>query len=272
MIPRLRYALRSLILAAHPSNVTAVRADATFPRSPSAGGDLVTYRIVRGPSRTQSQRVVLDLPTSLLLTFAAPVENTRIGLRLSDVARYADLGAAPSATDARDALSAVLSEAVIGPALLPGVTVADVSTEQIRLTGAAGTMWEPEAIGSGLTLTAETTQFAQCLTARARAVVELEAYSATDARGLLMEIEAALRGVAVDSVEHATGAIFERHPVGEIVNLDALAGPAWESRAVVRIAVSLRTLRAEALESIETVSILGSPFVPPDLTITDPNA
>lgn len=273
MIPRLRYALQRLILAAHPSGVTAVRADATYPRSPSTGGDLVTYRIVRGPSRTQSQRVDRDLPTSILLTFdASPAANARVGVRLSGTARYADLGAAPTATDARDALGAVLRAAVVGPALLPDVTITDVGADSLRLTGVVGSLWDPSVIGSGMTLTTETTAYVQCLTGRAVATVELDAYSATDARGLLMEIESALRGLAVDAIEDETGAIFARHPVGEIVNLDALAGPEWESRAVVRIAVSLRTLRAEALEHIETVEILGSPFVPPDLTITDPNA
>jgi len=269
VIPRLRYALQSLILAAHPTGVIAVRADATYPSRTDA--DRITYRIARGPSRTQSQRVDRDLPTSLLLAFADPVADARLGLRLSSTARYADLGAAPTATEARGALGTVLRTALVGPALLPGVTITDVGTDALRLTGAAGTMWDPEVIGSGLTLTTESSAYVQCLTGRANAVVELEAYAAgTDATSLLMEIESALRGIAVDVIEDVTGAIFARHPVGEIVNLDALAGPAWESRAVVRLAVSLRTLRAEALESIESVQILGSPFVPPDLLITDP--
>ena len=255
MIDRLRYAARSLALLAHPS-AAVVWAPSTYPRSPSTGGDVITIRAARGPSRAQSLLLDRDTPTSLLLTVPTIAADDRIGLRVADVRRTVDVASGTAATVARDALLAELVLADVGPALLPGVTAAAVGTDQIRLTGAAGTMHEPQALG--LTLAVESAAYAQLSTARASALLEVTAYSATrapDAHGVLMNLEAALRGYDVDAIEDETGCIFARHPAGEIVDLTALAGPTWESRAVVRIAVSLRTTRAVEIYQIDAVGI-----------------
>ena len=283
MIDRLRYAARALVLAAHPTGVQCVWDPSTFPRSPTTGGSIVTVKIARGPSRSQSQRIDRDTPTSLLWTIAALTANSRVGLRVSSVQRHTDLGAAPTAETARDALLAVLNAAVIGPALLPGVTSAAVGTDSIRLTGGAGTLYDASALGPGVTLTTEASAYAQLSTGHANALLEVQAYAegrAPAAVALLMELEAALRGADVDEIEEITGCTFARHPAGEIVDLTDMAGAEWESRAVVRLAVHLRTMRAVAIETIEGVtydrlrmSTLTGPDVGPDaFTADDPTA
>lgn len=258
MIDRLRLAVRRMILAAHPADVTAVWAPSTFPRSPGADRAIITAQCVRGPTLAQSERRRMTLPTSLLVTIASPTDNARMGLRLSGVQRYADLGAGETATSARDALLDVLTEPLDAEALLPGVTVAGVGADSIRLTGAPGTMYEPEAIGPGLTYATESSVRARCLTGRAQAVLEVTAYAggrAPIAQELLSGVETALRAPTVDAIEQDTGVIFGRHSLGDIVDLTALAGPEWESRAVARIAVSLRAMRAEEIETINTLSM-----------------
>jgi hypothetical protein len=279
VIDRLRYAVRQLVLAAHPSGVQCVWDPSTYPRSPTTGGSIVTAKIMRGPTRSQSQRVDRDVPTSMLCTIASPTANTRIGLRVSSVQRHTDLGAAPTTETARDALLGVLNEATIGPALLPGVTAAAVGADAIRLTGAIGTLYDASALGPGVTLATEASTYVQLSTGRANALIELQAYAqgrAPVALELLGEVDAALRGIDVDAIEEITGCTFARHTAGDIVDLTAMAGAEWESRAAVRLAVHLRSMRAVAIEQIEGVdmdrlrlSALGGSDVGPDAFAAD---
>ncbi|MEC9048872.1 MAG: hypothetical protein VYA51_12750 [Planctomycetota bacterium] len=257
MLDRLAYATRSMILAAVPSGARVLEAPTTLPRRNAGDSSVITFKAVRGPSLSRSERLDLDLPTSLLWTIANPEALDRVGVHLSGVRRWTDLDASPTAEAARDALQLVLEDAVIGPALLPGVAFAAVGTDSIRMTGAVGSMYGHEALGAGVTLTAETMQPCTAVTGKARAVLEVSAYAhgtAPVAKQLLADVEVALRGDDVDLIESETGCIFERHPVGNIVDLDGLAGAEWESRAVVRLAVYLRAMRATAIETIESVS------------------
>lgn len=280
MIDRLRYAVRALVLAAHPTGVQCVWDPSTYPRSPTTGGSIVAARIARGPSLDQSHLFDADAPTSLLWTIADPVASSRVGLRVAGVPRTADLDASPTAADARDALLDVLTDAVLGPALLPGVTAAAVGAASIRLTGAPGTLYAPLAIGSGVLLAVESSTYAQHATGRASATIELAAFAqgrAPSAIALLAQVESALRGYDVDAIESVTGVTFARHAAGEIVDLTAMAGADWESRAVVRIALHLRSMRAVPISDIGGVDVdrlrlsaPGGSDVGPDAFTADP--
>ncbi len=248
MIDRLRYAARALCRAAVPT-AEAVWAPSTYPHGVDAGSVVLACRAARGPTLARTQRIAQDTPTSILLTVGSPGASDRFGLRVADVLRFADSGG-------RDALLAELQDPVRGPALLPGVTAAGVSTDGIRLTGAAGTLYEPEAVGA-VTLTIESTVYAELATGPASVVLEVECWAgarAPIAQSVLLDVSSALRGQDIDEIEEISGCTFGRHPVGDVVDLTALSGPTWESRAVVRIAVSLRSTRASVIEQITSVT------------------
>ena len=250
MIPidRLRYAVTALVETA--TGATAIWARTEWPRSPSTGANVIAVHAARGPSLRETERYSTDAPTSLLWTVAAPVADTRIGIMLAGIQVHADLPGAVDATIARDALLAALE---LSPRLLPGVTVAAVSTDSIRISGAIGTLYDPDVFGSGCTLTTETTEHAQIVTGRAHAMLELEAFasgSAPTAQQLLGDVALALRGFDIDAIEEATGCTIARHFAGDVVDLTQQAGDTWQSRASQRLAVHLRGYRAVGIETI----------------------
>lgn len=256
LIDRLRYAARALCRAAVPS-AQAVWSPSTYPHGTDVGAVVLQCRAARGPTLARTQRIAQDTPTSVLLTVGSPGASDRFGVRVSDVLRFVDGGG-------RDALLAELQDPVRGPALLPGVTAVGVGSDAIRLNGAAGTLYEPEALGA-VTLTIESTAHAELVTGPAAVVLEIEAWAgarAPIAQSVLLDVSSALRGQDVTEIEEISGCTFGRHPVGDVVDLTALSGPTWESRAVVRVAVSLRSTRATVIEEITTVGVtLAEPAI-----------
>lgn len=254
---RIRVAACALITSATEARAVWARKAGVFPKRFGDEGAVITCRIARGPTLRQSERLSVETPTSVLWTIADPVAETRVGIRAADVQVHADLGLAPDAEAARDALYDTLVFDTLGPALLPDVAITQVGTDSIRLSGALGSLYCAEAFGSGASLAIETYETAQAVTGRAEAILEFAAFGASDgaeANDLLGELALALRSLDVDVIETQTGVDFARHPAGDIVDLTSTVGATWESRAVVRVAVHLRLYRAVPIEAAQAVS------------------
>lgn len=229
---------------------------------PSNGQNLVVATLARAPSAKAPERLQEDTPTSLLWTMAAPVAETRVGLCAGGVTFGADVPSGGTAEDTRDALLAVLEEDIgegrtLADALLPDVTVASVGTDSIRLTTSQlGRLYYPNAFGPSASITIEASTPSEVRTGRAVGVLEFEAFAAGPgivASAMLGELELALGGYDVKTVSAQTGVTLGRNALGDIVPLDTLAGPTWESRATMRCLVALRTYRAVQVDYIENV-------------------
>lgn len=230
-------------------------APTNFPRR-TAGGSVVTASVVRGPLFHATSIMQSDEPTVLTWTVDEPTANQRVGLTIAGARWTVDVGAVDTATTARDALLDLFTAEI-----LPGVTIAASGADAITFDAndVPGLLWRPQSIGALATVTVDESIVCEVSTATAEVVVELQAYAAGRgmsalsiladvAGGLNMDVAAALRlqnGVSLTSKS-------------ELVDLTAIAGADWESRASFRTTWGIRSYKARAIDAIESVELTSS--------------
>ena len=259
---RIKWAAYQAVSLALPSAVR-LWGPALVPRRPSSGASIVVATLVQAPSTKAPERLQADTPTSLLWAVTAPTSGSRVGVRIGGVVLGVDVPVSGTAEDTRDALLDEFARegGTLLSRLLPGVTAVAVGTDSIRLTTTVlGRLCEPSTFGPGAALTVEASTPCEVRTGRASGTLEFEAFAAGPgiaASAMLSELELALAGYDVEATGALSGVTLGRNAIGDIVPLDSLAGPTWESRATMRVAVSLRLYRAVAVDYIETADFDG---------------
>lgn len=242
-----------------------------YPQRPSSGVPVVTATLQRGPEIRHSRVLSSCEPTDLRWSIT-PTADTLVGLSLAGVRFTVETGSL-AADAVRDALLAILQA---DTRLIPGVTAAADGGDGISLTGAIGTMYTPCPIGPGAAIAVNAETTAEVETANARALLEFQAYASGPgiaAQGLLSRLTGSLKRSDILASRFRLGVAFEG-PAGDMVDLQGLAGPQWESRASVRLPVTLRSYSAAAVDDIATVSTTlqartpdGGNAGPPEFTV-----
>lgn len=248
----------SMALIGLSTSALAAWAPIELPRRPASGQDVITARLVRGPEIRGTRTYFQEEPTTVRWAIAAPTADSRVGISLASARFFADTGAAPTVTTVRDALLAVFT--VDQLRLIPGVTAVADGADAILFTatgGALGRLFCPVAFGPGATAPATVVVDAEVTTGNARGMLEFQAYAAgpgVDAQSLLAELISGLDSHDIAEMRHNIGLAFQG-PAGDVIDLTALAGPKWESRASVRLPVSFRSYRAIAVDTIDTITM-----------------
>lgn len=242
------------------TGATALWAPSQYPRSSTSPAQVVTAKITRGPTVGRTQVRYESEPTSLRWTAVAPALGQRLILGVSGARWAYDVQGGDDVTDARDGLLAqIVASSVNGHQALPGVAVTADGAASILLnaSGVPGLLWSPGIRGGEATLTVVSEVDCETETGIADCVLEFQAYvrgPGATAHELLGALGGALRGHDVAAIRERWGVAF-RGSLTEPINLDALAGAGWESRAAARLPIAVRSYRAVAVATIETTQL-----------------
>ncbi len=245
-------------LAAAVSGATVLWGASEYPRE-AAAETLLQARIVAGPSITVSSHDTRRLPTSVRFSITEAVEGEAIVLCASGL-RWEYVVQADDTTEIiRDALLELVGEEPMISATFSAVSVGeedpvpaiDVEADEL------GDLWDV-SVGAGsaevevLESTIAEVEFGDVVT-----LVEIQAYSQNryPTGGAMTALSRFLSRCRLSSIR----AIFDAYGVSpqdasvEPINLDALSGPAWQSRSAVSIRFAQAYVAAEPALIIETV-------------------
>lgn len=258
MSVRLDTVERAVIGSIVAAGYVGIWAPSEYPRR-DLGATVVSARLVRGPTARGRTTGYSAEATALTLTISGAAEAQRVGWSIGGVKRMVDVGAEDTDEDVRDAL---LAAAVVGTgedAWHPGVTIEALSTNKITFAGAAGTMWNPRALGASASFAVDASTDCQIQTGVQSAVVELQAYASrgTAAAAVLGDIAGQLSMDELIAVRSDLGVTFQG-PMSEPVDLSKMAGAQWDSRAAARLRVSLRSYAAKAINTIDSMEFNGT--------------
>jgi hypothetical protein len=187
----------------------------------------------------------------------------RVGLALTGARWYEDVLGGDTDTTVRDRLLAQLTAPTGEPAILPGVAITADGTDGIKLdaTGTAGLLWGARAVGpAAVTVSPTSTIHSEVMTGTARCTVEFQAFSrggqGVEAQELLGALGGSLRSDSMIAIRDAYGVTFGG-PLSEPIDLTALAGADWESRASARLTVHVRSYHVIPIAPIETATVSG---------------
>ncbi len=251
-LDRVEAAVVACVLALAPSGTVAVWSRSLYPHR-NSDPSVVTAKVVRGPSVRPAELIEVDEPTVLRWSLAAVAAGARVGIAMTGARWYVD-AVSTDVTAVRDALLALFTDGD-GAEFLPGVTVAAIDDDTIEFDadGVPGLLFSPVAIGVAAieVITAVPSEVAM---ATSTLVVELQAYAqggGSDASGILASINGGMSMSAAVDIRHDLGIVY--HGAEEPVDLSAIAGADWESRASTRWQLSTRSYIARAIPTIETV-------------------
>ena len=231
-------------------------APAQYPRR-ALGSKVVTAKMVRGPLIQHASKYYQDEPTRLTWSISSAVDNDRVGLAATGARWTHDVVPGQSISEVRDALLSQFTSEV-----LPGVEVSSSGSGSIRFnaSGVPGLLWRPAAIGSNVTVTEDATLGSEVTTAPGLCTIEIQTYAAgraVESMSLLSKFMGALGSTNLVSIFDALG-VSVLGPAGEPIDLTAVAGAEWESRAMARLTTSIRSYYAAAIDTIETVAITAN--------------
>ena len=253
-IDRLQAGVIAWLSDAMPST-TVLWAPSEFPRS-TAGATFLAARILSGPDldpQGGASRTPATLPTAMLLSVTGNTAGQDIRLELSGRAFVYTIQGGDSITDARDGL---LAE--IGSEPMVSATFAASGSDGITITAdAIGDLYNTSIAGPA-TLAATASALAIVSTGLVTTRLEVQAYS-TDrtprggALGTLSEIRGRARLPSATSILQIYGLALVGSP-GRLIDITALSGPRWETRAAWDVRISQVTFAAEAVDPIEIVN------------------
>lgn len=231
------------------AGVTSVWAPSEYPR-PGGTPGLIAARLLDGPSTAviggESVREA-ELPTAARMAFDAGGGTVRL-----HASGFYWEAAGASATAVRDAmLAAIAAEPYID------ATAAAFGTDAIDLADAALGGLHGLGVSGPASIAVQATERAVVQTGEVQSTVEVQAFSTQryPNDGAADLLSTWLGGLWLPSHQR----ILERFglvvlgPRPAVVDLTAQAGPSWESRAAIRLAIGQVALRAELLEPIERV-------------------
>lgn len=250
-IDRVRAMVMATARALVPT-ITPIWARSLYPNR-NGDGPVLTAALVRGPLIAPKTHRVIDDPRELVLRFDGTIPGERVGFAATGARWYATAGIDDEAT--RDALLDVFTTDRGADFLTAGVEVAAVGTDGIAFDAdAPGLLWGAAAIGTGVELEVEAFDEIEVAQGVATMVIELQAYApdgGPDAAMILAEI---IGGMGLDV------AIAIRTDLGvgylgaeEVVDLTTLAGALWQSRAAVRLRLSILSHSTGVAESVNEI-------------------
>lgn len=261
-LDRMQAGIVAWLAAVHPG-ARVLWAPSEWPRA-ADGTDLVlTARLLSGPDSTPvggAARPVWELP----LTAVARILPGAAGAAGSDVMLRASGRAFEYAIDALDDVEAVrdglIAATAAGPGPLVSATFEPVDDDEILISALdVGDLYDlgVSAAATGLIeLEVLTTETAAVQVADVSALVELQAW--TGSRYPRGGAASALSRLIATLLLPTAQAELDRYGlavtiVDRIVPIDGLAGPQWESRAVLSVRVGMLSVAAEAPLTIARV-------------------
>lgn len=252
-LDRLQAGLAALVALRAPGTAF-VWAPAEYPRA-TAGASLVAAKILTGPSVDGAASVrVVSLPTAATWTATAATAGSTVVLRASGRAWEYQVQAGDDVTAVRNGMLAAIGA---NPMVSASFTSSGAASIAI-VADALGDLYGLEAAGSA-TMTATASTVAEAQVETVASLIELQAYSTElsprlGASALLSKIRGGLRLGSAQRTLDAYG-LSIRDGFGNVVNLDALSGPSWQSRAALQIRIAQLSIAAEPADLIETVRV-----------------
>lgn len=255
-LDRLQAGLTAALASVH-AGVTVVWAPSEFPRA--AATDLViACRLLAGPDGDPiggDTATPATLPMTATLRVLAPVIGAGAILFASG-RKFERTFASIDPEAERDAWLADILVRPMVDATFEASGADAITIEALEI----GDLYKLAVRGSAsglVSLTIDTTAAAIVSTCDVRSWIELQAYSSnryprTGAAAALNRIRGSLRLPSIVQIFDTYGIGVTDTP-GRVVTLDALAGPAWESRSALSFYVAQLSLAAEAITPIDRV-------------------
>lgn len=250
---RIEAAVIGCIRVLGPAGIDAVWSRSLYPHR-SSDNPCAVAKVVRGPWQKPADMHESDEPTRVVWTLGAVRSGARVGVSFTGADWTIDT-ISTDITEARDALIAVFNTDA-GIEYLPGVTVTAVGADSIEFDadGVPGLLFTPARIGSAASIEVTAAIPCEVSTAIARVVVELQTYAnggGSDALSILAGINGAMGMSRAAELRHRLGVTY--HGCEEPVDLTAVSGADWESRASTRWQMTVRDYTAHPIDTIETV-------------------
>lgn len=240
-LDRVRRAVVQTVVQA--TGAVCLWAPSQYPRR-SLGAAVVTARVTRGP-RVLATDVftVTDDPTVVDWSVSAATDDARVGLGITGARFLIDTPPGSTPEDVRDLLLAEIQDHTWPAA----VSITPQGTDTIRLSATGpGHLWHPTAIGSGVAVDVVTSAPAQIETSPAELEIEIQSYATgrgLDAHAVIADMVGGLSSQDLTDLRADLGVSLVG-PIGDVVDLTALDGSEWESRAATRIRARVRSYRA----------------------------
>lgn len=272
-VDRVQLAIVETIAAT--TGAVGVWSPSNYPRAPGDGSAVITAKIARGPNLIGLRSFMSAEPTTVTWTVTGASAGDLVGIGLTSARWAYEVQVGDTDTDARDGLLALFSA---DSRQLPGVTVSASGADSIVFdsAGAVGALWRSSAIGPSTVVSVVDSNAVDCevTTGRAEMLLELQAYASAgpDAASVLADLLGGLVSYDVMATRERLGVIFGG-AAGDVVDLTAIAGADFESRASVRISAAMRTYRAVAVDTADTIedgAIIihnGAEQIPVDLAV-----
>lgn len=221
---------------------------------PRADDELLSMSIRGGRSREVGRHAFKPVVSTELEVGAVTAgELAMVVLNQFAVRHSVQAGETPE--DVRDVLLAGLS--AVDPTL---VTPTPSGTSRVLLTAETlGGLWSLATFGPVSEDEDEqirSNDAVQLVKTREDFTLQLEAFSSSDGRGahgILAEARKRLRSEAGSQTLHNWGVTMWQ--VGDVVDISAVAGARWESRAQLNIDCRMRAVSVEAVDPIESAGV-----------------
>lgn len=199
------------------------------------------------------------LPMQVTATIAGVSPGDSVLLCFSGLSFEHTATAGQTGEDVRDALLVAVTSS-----LLHDVTAIGVGSDKIQLSApSVGDMYGVSASSNTegvISLSVDATQSAQVTIGEAETTVQIQAYSTN--RYLRLGAAQSLATLLARQNSQSAQSLLESYaisilgPVGQIIDLTALSGPQFESRAAVNVQFTMPTIYAEAIDNIETTTVV----------------
>ncbi len=237
-------------------DATVVWAPSELPRA-AAAETIIACRLLAGPDDDPmggASATPVELPLAATLTITDAIEDESVALRASGRRWEYTIEAGDTVGDVRDGL---LAEIAAAPGPLVDATFVASGAASIAIEAAAlGDLYKIAVRQSAEIATLVVTETGRGLAQSVDVRSWIEIQAATTSRAPRSGASAALAQIlGRRQLPTATG-ILERYGLaitgapGRIVGLDALSGPAWQSRAAVTLYVSQVGLAVEPVGAI----------------------
>jgi len=255
-IGRMQAALKAAIAAILGSSPSILWAHAEIPR-PTSTTDIVRLQMLSGPSHVgtfMDEAVTADLPTSSTVTISAVTIGRRYWIRLNGYDYGHDAAGVEDKDDVRDALIALINATDAEETATASIGGSGVIALSPDVPGGIQTIEVSPA--AQMTIANGGTEFIRLVTGERQSTISIQCFAhseklTTSAHSMAAQIKAGLDLETVKALLVEAGVSVMS--VGDTVDLTAIAGAHFETRAQFDLTIFQKSVLTEQISSIENV-------------------